>query len=290
MKKDNLQKLAIGALALIVVALGLTFIINLTNKPSSNSEKLFTQTTTDKINRIEISTNGTLNFAISKENSTWKINEFNADPEQVQSFLTSIANANLTSIASNNTANYPNFEIEDSKAQKVTLKYDGGEFSFFVGKLSVGISTYVRIQGKDPVYVADQSLKSFVTATIDSLKDRTISSIPIANVTSIKTPKQEIKLTDGKWKKGDKELATETVQPYLSDVANLRAVSIADSTKTAQVNQATSIFLVEITSSDSKTSSYQIFKVGEDYFAKKSGDQTVFAISSAQFENITKEF
>lgn len=289
MSKENLQKLIILALVLVVVALGLTFILNLSNKGSTSDNKLFTLTAKENINRIEVTTNGTLNFAVAKENSNWKVNEFSADNEQVENFLTSVSNAQIASVASNNPSNYSNFDLEDTKAQKVILKSDSGDFTFYIGKSAIGISNYIRIEGKEPVYVIDQNLRTFVTTTVDNLKDRTISNVPVANITSVKTSNQEIKLIDGKWKKGDQELSSDVVDPFLSDVATLKAVSIADSAKSAKVNQIASILMIEITDKDNKTTSYQLFKVENDYFAKKSGDQTVFGISSAQFENVSKK-
>ena len=133
--------------------------------------------------------NGLDEIVISKQDSTiklykddgsWVINDqkYNADPGQVSSMEKKLREMQVTDLISEK-EHYQRYELEPGKALHVIARKDGETVrDFYVGKKSPTYQqTYVRIAGKEGIYLASGTLDTDFNKTVDSLRDKEILKI-----------------------------------------------------------------------------------------------------------------
>ncbi len=141
----------------------------------------------ENISKIEISFEGDV-IVLSGKDSRWTIQpqEYMADQDKVSSMLDIIANLTLTELAAE-TKDYQRYELDEEKRISV-YAYSGDEMirSFDVGKVSSTYRhTFVKV-GEDPrVYFARESFRSTFEVNRADLRDKTVMSFDLNEITGI---------------------------------------------------------------------------------------------------------
>ena len=141
----------------------------------------------DNITKIEISSNEDT-IILSGKDGSWTIlpQEYTADFDKVSNMLDIVANLTLTELAAE-TEDYQRYELDEEKKISVNV-YSGEELvrKFDVGKVSSTYRhTFVRV-GEDPrVYFARESFRSTFEADRADLRDKSVMSFDVNEITGI---------------------------------------------------------------------------------------------------------
>ncbi len=141
----------------------------------------------ENITKIEISSEGDT-IILSGKDSRWTIlpQEYMADSDKVSSMLDIIANLTLAELVAEK-KDYQRYELDEEKRISV-YAYSGDELvrSFDVGKVSSTYRhTFVKV-GEDPrVYSARESFRSTFEVDSADLRDKTVMSFDLNEITGI---------------------------------------------------------------------------------------------------------
>ena len=141
----------------------------------------------ENITKIEISSEGDT-IILSGKDSRWTIlpQEYLADSDKVSSMLDIIANLTLTELAAEK-KDYQRYELDEAKKISV-YAYSGDERvrSFDVGKVSSTYRhTFVKVDEDPRVYFARESFRSTFEVDIADLRDKTVMSFDLNEITGI---------------------------------------------------------------------------------------------------------
>jgi len=141
----------------------------------------------ESITKIEISSAGET-IVLSGKDSSWTIlpQEYKADLDKVSSMLGIVENLTLTELAAEN-KDYQRYELDDEK--KITVNaYSGDDLvrTFDVGKVSSTYRhTFVRVGDDSRVYVARESFRSTFEVESGDLRDKTVMTFDLNEITAI---------------------------------------------------------------------------------------------------------
>ena len=141
----------------------------------------------ENITKIEISSEGET-IILSGKDSRWTIlpQEYMADSDKVSSMLGIIANLTLTELAAEK-KDYQRYELDEEKRISVNA-YSGDELvrSFDVGKVSSTYRhTFVKLDEDPRVFFARESFRSTFEVDRADLRDKTIMSFDLNEITGI---------------------------------------------------------------------------------------------------------
>ncbi len=141
----------------------------------------------EDITKIEITSAGDT-IVLSGNENRWTIlpQEYTADSEKVSNMLDIMANLTLTELAAE-TKGYQRYELDDEKKISV-YAYSDEELvrSFDVGKVSSTYRhTFVRVEDDPRVYFARESFRSTFEVDRADLRDKTVMSFDVNEVTEI---------------------------------------------------------------------------------------------------------
>ena len=141
----------------------------------------------ENITKIEISSAGEP-IVLSGKDSNWTIlpQEYKADMDKVSSMLSIVANLTLTELAAE-TKDYQRYELDEEN--KITVyAYTGDDLVrvFDVGKVSSTFRhTFVRVGEDSRVYVARESFRSTFEVESADLRDTTVMTFDLNEITAI---------------------------------------------------------------------------------------------------------
>ena len=141
----------------------------------------------ENITKIEISFEGDV-IVLSGKDSRWTIlpQEYMADSDKVSSMLGIIANLTLTELAAEK-KDYQRYELDEEKGISV-YAYSGDERvrSFDVGKVSSTYRhTFVKLEEDPRVFFARESFRSTFEVDRADLRDKTVMSFDLNEITGI---------------------------------------------------------------------------------------------------------
>jgi hypothetical protein len=141
----------------------------------------------ENITKIEI-VSAAETIVLSGKDSSWSIlpQEYKVDLSKVSSMLSIVANLTLTELAAEN-KDYQRYELDDEK--KITVHaYSGDDLvrTFDVGKVSSTYRhTFVRVDDDSRVYVAREAFRSTFEVESGDLRDKTVMSFDLNEITEI---------------------------------------------------------------------------------------------------------
>jgi len=177
----------------VIVILLLFFLLNGGKNKMSYRVPDLERVNEENITKIEISSEGDA-IVLSGKDSRWTIlpQEYLADSNKVSSMLDIISNLTLTELAAEK-KDYQRYELDEEKRISV-YAYSGDELvrSFDVGKVSSTYRhTFVKV-GEDPrVYFARESFRSTFEVDRADLRDKTVMSFDLNEITGILIEQEE---------------------------------------------------------------------------------------------------
>lgn len=165
---------------------------------------------------------------------------------------------------------------------------------------ALGDSTYVQRGGGATVYLTDATLAFALNKQPNDLRDRTILSFPLEQAARIEIRAAGAALKLAKGEKGEwalegppqKNAKADAVMEYLMTLARLRAKSFIDD-RPAEVKKyglEPPAAKISVTAKDGGTiaSLETGAKSGSDYYARREGFPTVYAIDEASYKQLQK--
>jgi hypothetical protein len=323
MKKNNFIYLVIVA---VVVFFGVV-VLNVV-KDSSVVEQYvspFEQVSEENLQEIKISsydtqteendTNDQEGLTISRNDSGWKVGDYDVDSDMLSEFIQNITGGDVTKMISSNTDSFDLFEVSDAKGKLLEIVLKKGreeevlegesssaDIALIVGKSAPVGGNYFRYKDGGEVYVFSKNLAQFMQKSQNDWRSKVVIALDPSEVKSIETDK--ITLTRQDSEEGDFVVESddedasfdqEKIDLLVSGLLNLRAVEVLEGSRDSWFKGQDARLNVEVElgqgSSEEKVV-YQIYTKKEagidQYYAYKEGDGTVYRIDPLVFEELNK--
>lgn len=228
---------------------------------------------------------------LAREDGGWTVDGHRADPTMVARFLDALSQVEVGDLTATNPSNHDRMGVSADSAVAVTLEVSGEERSFLLGHAGRRFGTaYVRMPGSDAVYLLDGELRSHVTRTVDSWRDRIMTTVDTAGVDRLDVAGDggayTLVRTDSAWTlEGGGEVDGAAVQGILSELSNLVATGfLSESDSVASTPQAS-----ETTARSAGGAVLATVTLGRgdgDRWARVAGDDVTYRLSSFRAERI----
>lgn len=111
-----------------------------------------------------------------KIDNTWKLNEQTVSSPELDSFFESLTETEITSLASENSENHGNYELQADEAYILTFISGKKVSEFLIGKTGSSFGTfYIRKQDENEVYFAEGELRNKIVRSPDSWYEKETS-------------------------------------------------------------------------------------------------------------------
>lgn len=174
---------------ILFVVIAVLFVFLLSGRKNKMSYRVpdLDRVNEENITKIEISSEGDT-IILSGKDSHWTIlpQEYLADSDKVSSMVDIIVNLTLTELAAEK-KDYQRYELDEEKRISV-YAYSGDEMvrSFDVGKVSSTYRhTFVKVGEDHRVYFARESFRSTFEVDRADLRDKTVMSFDLNEITGI---------------------------------------------------------------------------------------------------------
>lgn len=237
------MKQSYGILSVLAVALGITAYLVLqrpgeSSIQSSDGKHLVTYDSS-LVDKIEVrSKQG--NVVLEKQAGKWMVVEpgrYKADETAVMAAVAKGASLNVTSLVSSNPSKQAVFQV-DSTATLVKVFEKGNERAAFrVGKPGTSFTeTYVRAEGSNDVYLANEVLTYIFSKTLKDWRDKTIFKMEKDNIKDVRFHYGDttfnIARQDSNWLVDGLPGSQTNVSAVIASLSNFTADEFIDSTIT----------------------------------------------------------
>ena len=234
---------------LIIFAALLVLVVLLFSKNDGHKERSFDKQLVtflnDDISKIVLYPkilSGSL-IEVEKTDQGWHLKtgdkQYRAGQNSVDGMLNSLSNLKALNLAANSKERWETYEVSDSLATRVQLFNNNNKkvADVYIGKFKFtqpqSMSTYVRIDGKKETYRVDGFLGSVFNQNVSDLRDKTITSDPMANWTSLTFdyPADSsfvLIKQDNQWKIDGVLAKQDEVSRYINTVKNQNGNTIID--------------------------------------------------------------
>lgn len=169
----NMNKLMLRKiiLASAVVLLALIYIVQLISGSRSSAKNFVIDKTFDT---IEISSSENGNVSLKRYGDFWKVNDEEADSAKAKSISDALISIKTLSVISKSSSEDAIERYGFTDSQKITVKVsdNGKEYlNLEIGKDAVGgQQNYIRVNGKDEIYLASGALRQKCSVKAEDLK------------------------------------------------------------------------------------------------------------------------
>jgi len=255
MSPKNLKILAVIFLILLAITVYPVFKTEVVDviKPVPQNVSLFNERINfDEVSSVQIS-NGDQKIDIRRHDDGWKVNDKDADEEEVKNLINDLNDMTIGDQVSKNEENQPNFGVDNERGSilKVTSQHD--EYEIVVGNKATSDTFYVRKTGSNEVYLAKGSLKQKVSTNEASWRDKVIVSLNKEDITKIEylgTTRFSLEKNDGKWQyvrsNRREDLEEEDVNKFINLFSPLSAYNFANDTEVTTFNSSRGKITIKI--------------------------------------------
>lgn len=144
-------------------------------------------------------------LTLRREDAGWRVGRHPADSAAVARLTASLADLDLSELASSNPANHGRLGLAADGARSVRLSGDGwGPVRLFVGEAGPYTgSAYVRVDGADRAWVVRGGLRGATPTGLDAWRDHTVAAVDSSRVQRIRLRRGEDRLelrrADERW-------------------------------------------------------------------------------------------
>lgn len=232
----------LGTIAVIFLAL--LGVWGLSQANYFNQEKKiklgFEKISTSSVSKINI--DNSKKIELTKSDSTWKVNEYEAASDKINSALSALKQGNISGPVSTNKKNFSKLGV-GKNGLKITISQDNEKISFFLGDQGSNFnSTYLRKVDSNKVYKIDKNLSSNFGTKINFWRDKTILALGKNEVRQIKFDYPQISFSlsknKQKWQaqRGNKTTSTDKqfISTFFANLDPLKADGFVDKKKFTQ--------------------------------------------------------
>jgi hypothetical protein len=300
------QYLAIAILAaLIVIYLVVQKRETSMTAPESKTDVL--DVDTSAVNKVVLKRLGGA-ITLSRAGGAWYLVEdqsYKADTASVRQLLETIAGLTVGNVISDNPGNQMTFQVDTLTGQTVEL-YTGDRLlsSFVVGKMATDFRhTYIRLSGKDEVYLAEGMLSRSLSKNPTNWRDKTIVDIPAANVQQVEfkfgNEHYRVIREDTLWFASkapfDEKVESEREKAgkLVASLCTLKASEFAAARDSASYSFDSLSYNALITLTDGSS---QVVEAGvtqgssDKHYVRTSTPETTFILFNAPWQNIVKTY
>lgn len=183
------NRVAIGA-GLFVVLLGLTLwtVTRDERRPTSASETPSVDIDQEAVTALEITRPSGEAVTLSNASGQWRVVspvDAEADPSNIETALTRLAELDLTRVVATQEENYARLEVDDANAVRVVVKAaDETVVTLAIGKYANGM-TMIRLDEYVEVFGASGSLRYAFDRELKAWRNRRVVEVEAAEVSSI---------------------------------------------------------------------------------------------------------
>ena len=169
-------------------------------------------------------------LTLTRTGTKWSVDGFATDSGAVARFFTALKDAKIGDLVSTNPANQASMGISDDSAWTLSFDVGGKTRTLLVGKSGPRYNTaYVRLPGKDQVYLADGTLGTEVKRARDQWRNKRIVAMDTAAVHRVEVTRDDTSYTlvraDSSWTLAGGEAVNQTpVKDILSELSGLQAL------------------------------------------------------------------
>jgi len=235
-----MRRLSLFALIFIVLA-GLYWLLEGQGKRSPKTVHLLTSFKPAHVERINITSPGTGAIVLQRTDGAWQVStgqaaSYAADSSAVQKLLESLAVLKADSMVSRNPDRHALYEVSKETGLRVEA-HDRDKralAALLIGKSGPNIiSTYVRNDDSDQVYLVDGILQNAAAKSLNEWRDKTIFSFKTDQVTAytvVGTSPFALNKTNGEWLIGSENTPANAtaVEQAVQTLATLRAADFAE--------------------------------------------------------------
>jgi hypothetical protein len=185
---DRTLKALVGAL---VVAVAAWLVTNLLSGgggaigASGAVVEVFDGVTPESVESIRLA-GASGQVALSRVESGWSADGFDADSATVQRFLSSLATVEVGDLVATNPANHERMGVSADSAITLEMDAAGRSRSVLVGKQGPRFETaYVRVPEEDEVYLLEGDLRVHVRRPLDDWRDKNVVRVDTSLVARI---------------------------------------------------------------------------------------------------------
>ncbi|MFA4872877.1 MAG: DUF4340 domain-containing protein [Patescibacteria group bacterium] len=151
---------------------------------ANNMSKALQNMDPSQVGEIEIKKDESV-IALARQDGAWRVDGKRADAELVQKALDTLRTSAYEGPISRNPENFERLGVGD-EGLLISLRVEDTRIAFRVGKSGPTYSSsYVKIEGKDEVYLANANLSLVFPLLIDSWRNKTIVNIDPAALDTI---------------------------------------------------------------------------------------------------------
>jgi hypothetical protein len=235
-----MRRLGLFALIFIVLA-GLYWLLEGQGNRSPKTVHLLTSFKPAQVERINITSPGTGAIVLQRTDKAWQVSigqaaSYAANSSAVENLLESLAMLKADSLVSRNAERHALYEVSKETGLRVeALDRDKRALAaLLIGKSGPNIiSTYVRNDDSDQVYLVDGILQNAAAKSLNEWRDKTIFSFKPEQVTAytvIGTSSLALNKTNGKWLIGTEHEPANTaaVEQAVRALTTLSAADFAE--------------------------------------------------------------
>ncbi len=238
-----MNKNSLGLIATIIaLGVGTFFVLQRPGESSSAGDASQRLASYDSlaVDKIEITT-GSNSIRMEKQAGKWMIVHpisYRADENAVTTAISKGVTTTLTSLISSNPQKQGLFQVDTTAGTLVRVFEKGTEKAAFrVGKPGSSFTeTYVRVEGSNDVYLADELLTYVFAKQVKDWRDKTIFGTDQAKIRSVSFQFGDttfaLALQDTVWMIEGTAIAQSTVNSLLSALSNFVADDFVDSALT----------------------------------------------------------
>ena len=222
----------------------------LSGRRESSFDPVISKVDTSKVDRIRFITGGPVGeeFELKKSGGNWEAiqgsKKVSAPLTNVNAILNTLSNLKAKRVLTKDAAKYPEYEISDSQAARVTA-WEGkkqvtdmwvGGFRF--DQTARSASSFIRVNKKPEVFLVDGFLSMSLKQRFDQYRDKKLFKAEVNDLTSLEWmdasgKKQVVQKEDGLWYyAGMEAVDTNAISQYLTGLSNAQGTEFSDLTST----------------------------------------------------------
>lgn len=295
-KKNNPAKLYVfkmkkNTFVLIGVALTLFLIFVLINIFRSLPKERKLGIRKELVEKLVIKRN--VGEIMLEKKDVWYVNEYKADGDVVNEFLTNIVNLSVGDLISESESDITEFWVDDANGIFVKAFQRGKKTKeFIIGKTAHNFDTcYFRFPEEKKIYLCYNIQRFIFERGVDDWRDKTILNLNRAMIEEIKiVSKDKVVLTqreEGKWfiskPLPEKEIEASKIENFLNALLVLRADGFIRESKNIDFSKPDLKIEVKLKTGEEKIS---LKSFAGDYAVLREGDEYIYRVYKYKFDNL----
>ncbi|HEX3926623.1 MAG TPA: DUF4340 domain-containing protein [Gemmatimonadales bacterium] len=241
---------------------------------------------TDTITSMSIVGPVTAPVQLRRDGAHWTANGFPADSATVTRLLRAAATATLGPLAGRTTANHAVLGVTDSFAWKLTARSAHDSVSLVLGAPGNGDpGVYVRLPGRDTVYLVYGQLRPAVVNPIAVWRDRVVLHTDTTRLATVVFTRDRQTYVMQRGSRGwqgtstDEPAALKETAAVMAELAHLEAMGFATDATPPRGNEVRHV--TALTASGDTVANVELLgSVGNDWLVRVAGDSQVYVVSA----------